>query len=405
MKRTARKRLGLSLVAGLAAISFSFGAVSAQTPMADQVSHPAHIHDGGCPTPGDVVYPLNNLTGSGGASTSTSTADTTIDDLLAAPHAIVVHESDENIGNYLVCGDVVGTPEADGTLIVGLAALGDNTAEGVAYLSAGTDGGINVTVYLNDDASVTGMAMPAASDAHPSHIHNGDCTAPADVVYPLSDVVPAASMADAQSLAVETGFMTVDTTLDELTATPHSIVAHLSADEIGTYLVCGDITAATDGMIVTPLKELAGSGYAGVAVLQEADAGGVNVWVILFPGVNGMGMMASPEADMGGMDMDHSSMGTPESGDMGGMDMGGEAVTATIEGFAFNPGNIEVAAGTTVTWTNNDSTAHTVTADDGSFQSGRLEQGDTFSYTFDTAGTFSYHCEYHANMTATVTVS
>jgi plastocyanin len=248
------------------------------------------------------------------------------------------------------------------------------------------------------------MAAPAATDAHPSHIHNGDCTAPADVVYPLADVVPTASMADAQSLSVETGFMTVDTTFDELTAAPHSIVAHLSADEIGTYLVCGDITAPTDGMVVTPLKELAGSGYAGVAVLREADAGGVNVWVILFPGVSGMGMMSSPEADMGGMDMD-DSMGTPAADDMGSMDMGGEAVTATIEGFAFDPGNLEVAAGTTVTWTNNDSAAHTVTADDGSFQSGRLEQGDTFSYTFETAGTFSYHCEYHSGMTATVTVS
>ncbi|MGH2548381.1 MAG: cupredoxin domain-containing protein, partial [Thermomicrobiales bacterium] len=319
-------------------------------------------------------------------------------DLLAAPHSIVVHESDANIGNYLACGNVVGTAEADGTLVVGLAPLGESKAEGVAFLSANAAGGIDVTTYLVDDASVTGMAMPAATDAHPSHIHNGDCTAPADVVFPLADVVPTASMGDDQSLAVETGFMEVATTLDDLTATPHSIVAHLSADEIGTYLVCGDITAATDGLVVTPLKELAGSGYAGVAILRATDAGGVNVWVILFPGVSGMGMMASPEA-MG--EMDHS-MGTPDAGTA---DTAGEAVTATIEGFAFNPGNIEVAAGTTVTWTNNDSAAHTVTADDGSFQSGRLEQGQTFSYTFETAGTFAYHCEYHSGMTATVTVS
>jgi plastocyanin len=115
-----------------------------------------------------------------------------------------------------------------------------------------------------------------------------------------------------------------------------------------------------------------------------------------------MGMMASPEADMG--EMDNSSMGTPESsGDMG--NMAGMEVTATIADFAFDPATLEVSVGTTVTWTNNDSAAHTVTADDGSFQSGRLEQGESFSYTFDTPGTFSYHCEYHANMTATVTVS
>lgn len=403
MKRTAPKRLGLSLAAGLAALSLSFGAVTAQTPMAESVSHPAHIHNGDCSAPGDVVYPLNNLEGSTGVSMSSSTADTTIDDLLAAPHSIVIHESDENIGNYLVCGDVVGTAEADGTLIVGLAALGESTSEGVAYLSANAAGGVDVTAYLLEDGSVTGTAMPAATDAHPSHIHNGDCSAPADVVYPLNNVVPTASAEGEQSLTVETGFTPVETTLEELTAAPHSIVAHLSADEIGTYLVCGDITGLDNGAVITPLKELNGSGYVGIGILRETEAGGVNVWVILFPGVGGMGMgMSTPETDMG--EMDHSSMGTPEmSEDMG--DMAGEAVTATIEGFAFNPATLEVAAGTTVTWTNNDSAAHTVTADDGSFQSGRLEQGDSFSYTFETAGTFSYFCEYHSGMTATVTVS
>lgn len=403
MRRTARKRLGLSLAAGIAALSLSFGAGLAPTSaLAQEVSHPAHIHNGDCSAPGDVVYPLTNLAGETGVSTSASTVETTIDDLLAAPHSLVFHESADNIGNYLVCGDITGTAEADGTLIVGLGALGENSSAGVAYLSANAAGGVDVIAYLSEDATATGMAMPAATDAHPSHIHNGDCTAPADVVFPLNDVVPTASGVDEQSLAVETGFTPVETTLEDLTATPHSIVAHLSSDEIGTYLVCGDITGLNDGAVITPLKELGGSGYAGIGILRETEAGSVNVWVILFPGVGGMGM-ASPEADMG--DMDHSSMGTPEASDDMGGDMAGMEVTATIEGFAFNPGSLEVAAGTTVTWTNNDSAAHTVTADDGSFQSGRLEQGDSFSYTFETAGTFSYHCEYHSGMTATVTVS
>ena len=63
-----------------------------------------------------------------------------------------------------------------------------------------------------------------------------------------------------------------------------------------------------------------------------------------------------------------------------------------------------MTAGTTVTWTNSDSTQHTVTADDGSFDSGVLAQGQTFSHTFDTAGTIAYHCTIHPNMQATVTV-
>lgn len=75
-----------------------------------------------------------------------------------------------------------------------------------------------------------------------------------------------------------------------------------------------------------------------------------------------------------------------------------------IEDFAFGPAAIEIDAGTTVVWENYDSAAHTVTADDGSFDSGEVTQGQTFSQTFDTPGTFTYHCAIHPNMTGTITV-
>ena len=61
--------------------------------------------------------------------------------------------------------------------------------------------------------------------------------------------------------------------------------------------------------------------------------------------------------------------------------------------FGVNP--LVVPKGTTVIWTNNDSVPHTVTADDGSFDSGSLSTGQTFSHTFDDAGTFTYFCEIH----------
>ena len=80
------------------------------------------------------------------------------------------------------------------------------------------------------------------------------------------------------------------------------------------------------------------------------------------------------------------------------------ATAVTISGFAFGPASISVAVGSTVTWTNQDGTAHTVTADDGSFDSGSLAQGATFSQTFDTPGTYTYHCAIHSSMTGTVTV-
>ena len=82
---------------------------------------------------------------------------------------------------------------------------------------------------------------------------------------------------------------------------------------------------------------------------------------------------------------------------------GGDAVT--IANFAFGPASLSVAAGTTVTWTNDDSAAHTATADDGTFDSSSIAPGATFSQPFDTAGTFAYHCSIHPNMTATIEVN
>lgn len=77
----------------------------------------------------------------------------------------------------------------------------------------------------------------------------------------------------------------------------------------------------------------------------------------------------------------------------------------TIENFEFVAPTLEVPAGTTVTFVNNDSAKHTATADDGSFDTDDLEQGASAEVTFDTPGTYSYHCEYHPFMVATITVT
>lgn len=82
----------------------------------------------------------------------------------------------------------------------------------------------------------------------------------------------------------------------------------------------------------------------------------------------------------------------------------GNAVT--IQNFAYQPANLQVKVGTTVTWTNNDTAPHTVTFRDSSLKSsGILRQGDTYSYTFTKAGTFSYYCAVHTYMVGQVTVT
>src|SRR4051794_30997151 len=79
--------------------------------------------------------------------------------------------------------------------------------------------------------------------------------------------------------------------------------------------------------------------------------------------------------------------------------------TVQVVDFAFEPGTLTVPAGTTVTWTNAGSRPHTVTADDGSFDSGRLDPGEQFSQTFDQAGTFTYHCGFHPDMQGSIVVT
>jgi plastocyanin len=73
-----------------------------------------------------------------------------------------------------------------------------------------------------------------------------------------------------------------------------------------------------------------------------------------------------------------------------------------IQGMAYTPSGINVGVGTTITWTNKDAIAHTVTSDSPLFDSGSIAPGGTFSYVFDTQGTFKYHCSFHPSMTASV---
>ena len=83
----------------------------------------------------------------------------------------------------------------------------------------------------------------------------------------------------------------------------------------------------------------------------------------------------------------------------------GQTMTVSIEDFFFSPANMTVAPGTTVTWVNNGQSPHTSTADDGTWDSGTLQPGKSFSFTFDQAGTYTYHCSIHPDMTGTITVS
>jgi plastocyanin len=76
----------------------------------------------------------------------------------------------------------------------------------------------------------------------------------------------------------------------------------------------------------------------------------------------------------------------------------------TISDFKFSPTGVTVNVGDTVTWSNSGPTAHTATANDGSFDTGLLQKGGSGSHTFSQAGTFSYFCKPHPFMKGTITV-
>ena len=77
--------------------------------------------------------------------------------------------------------------------------------------------------------------------------------------------------------------------------------------------------------------------------------------------------------------------------------------TVTIEGMKFSPAVLSIAAGDTVTFVNQDSAPHTATAE-GTFDTGRLRQGQSGQVTFDAAGSFAYVCTVHPAMKGTITV-
>jgi plastocyanin len=112
------------------------------------------------------------------------------------------------------------------------------------------------------------------------------------------------------------------------------------------------------------------------------------------------GMIPTPAQSAAG----NSDAGSgAEASNQGGKSATG-AFAIEIKNFSFNPKELTVPVGTTVTWTNLDSVAHTATADAGAFNSGNLNPGQSFSFQFDKPGTYVYNCSYHPSMQGTIIV-
>lgn len=145
------------------------------------VPHPSHIHVGVCPAPGDVIAPLSDV-GEVGNDAQGAESHIHVDlgqsnvalplaDILAADHAIVVHESANAMQNYIACGDI-GGHDVNGSFLVGLGPVGASGYSGIAWLTDKGDGTTDVTVTIthsgaaemSDDMSDDDMSDDDMSD-------------------------------------------------------------------------------------------------------------------------------------------------------------------------------------------------------------------------------------------------
>ncbi len=115
--------------------------------------------------------------------------------------------------------------------------------------------------------------------------------------------------------------------------------------------------------------------------------------------------------DSGGDSADTAEQEAPaeEPAPSGGGGAAGPAVEVGMVDIQFDPKDVTVAKGGTITWTNNESVPHDVTKEDGpgpDFSSGKgnMQEGDTFDQKFDVAGKINYVCTVHPNMVGTITV-
>jgi plastocyanin len=243
-------------------------------------------------------------------------------------------------------------------------------------------------------AGIGSRASAHDEESHPAHIHAGTCAELGEVVFPLSNVgadfqadgtpMAGTAMGASSAIPVDASVTTVEASLADIVAGGHAINIHESAENIQNYIACGDIGGMMLGTSDLPIgiAPLNDSGYSGTALLHDNGDGTTTVSVYL-----------TESGEAGGES--HETASPVASGAEG-------EVAANIKDFAFDPGTIEFAAGTPVTWTNHDSTAHTVSQSGGGFESGKLDPGMTFSFTFDTPGTYDYFCQFHPNMAGTI---
>lgn len=137
------------------------------------------------------------------------------------------------------------------------------------------------------------LAQDSSDPAHPVHIHSGTCEQLGDVVFPLSNLSDEMLMAGEPAAGGQVGasvgdglrvsVTTVDAALSDITGAEHAINAHMSDEDIGTYIACGNVGGTMiDDSLAFRLHELSDSGHQGLAWLANGGDGTTTVTLFMW---------------------------------------------------------------------------------------------------------------------------
>lgn len=248
-------------------------------------------------------------------------------------------------------------------------------------------------------AAQDGTPEAAADEGRPVHIHTGSCGEDelGDVIQPLSNLLEAAGDIGGNDAAVpaETSFTNVPLVLEDILAEDHAINAHLSTEEVGTYIACGEVggPVAEDGSLSIALKQQSDSGFTGIAFLSPGDdEATTDVSVFIAPAITGEEDEATEDEDeateeAAADEEDEQEDATPVAE--------GEAVEVVLTEWELDMPDTLAAGLTTFTLVNDGEFPHTIAIEGEGVEEGAevVDSGDEGTYQIELeAGTYTFYC-------------